>query len=35
MILGQDEEETNAKNRTLTNSASEITNPIEMVSKNF
>ena len=30
-ILGQDEHETNAKNRTLTNSASELTNPLEMV----
>ena len=32
-ILGQDGHETDAKNRTLTNSASELTNPLEMVKK--
>ena len=32
-ILGQDEHETDAKNRSLTNSASELTNPLEMVKK--
>ena len=31
--MGQDEHETDAKNRTLTNSASELTNPFEMVKK--
>ena len=30
-ILGQDEHETDAKNRTSTNSAYELTNPLEMV----
>ena len=30
-ILGQDEHETDTKNRTLTNSASELTNPLGMV----
>ena len=30
---GQDEHETDSKNRTLTNSASELTNPLEMVKK--
>ena len=34
-ILGQDEHETDAKNKTLTNSASELTNPLEMVKKTF
>ena len=34
-ILGQDEEEKDAKNRTLTNSASELTHPLEMVKKNM
>ena len=34
-ILGQDEHETEAKNRTLMNSASELTNPLEMVKKNM
>ena len=33
--LGQDEHEADAKNRTLTNSASELTNPLEMVKKTF
>ena len=33
--MGQDEHETDAKNRTLTNSASELTNPLEMVEKLF
>ena len=32
-ILEQDEQETDAKNRTLTNSASELTNPLKMVKK--
>ena len=32
-ILGLDEHETNAKNRTSRNSASELTNPLEMVKK--
>ena len=32
-MLGQDEHETDTKNRTSTNSASEITNPLEMVNK--
>ena len=32
-ILGQDEHETDAKNRTLTNSVSELTNPLEMAKK--
>ena len=30
-FLGQDEHKTDAKNRTLMNSASELTNPLEMV----
>ena len=33
MILGQDEHETDAKIRTLMNSASELTNSLEMVKK--
>ena len=33
MILGQDEEENDAKNRTSRNSAYELTNPLEMVKK--
>ena len=33
-IFGQDDQETDAKNRTSTNSASELTNPLEMVKKN-
>ena len=32
-ILFQDEQATDAKNRTSTNSASELTNPVEMVKK--
>ena len=32
-ILGLDEHETDAKNRTLTNLASELTHPLEMVKK--
>ena len=32
-ILGQDEQETDAKKRSSWNSASEITNPLEMVKK--
>ena len=35
MSLGQDDHETDAKNRTLKNSASELTNLIEMVKKNI
>ena len=31
MILGQDEQETDAKNRTSTNYASDLTNPLEVV----
>ena len=34
-ILGQDEHETDAKNQTSTNSASLLTNPLEMVKKTF
>ena len=34
-ILGQDEGEKDAKNRTSRNSASELTNPLEMVNKTF
>ena len=34
-ILGQDEHKTDAKNRTLMNSAFELTNPLEMVKKTF
>ena len=34
-MLGQDEHETDAKNRSLINSASELTNPLEMVKKNM
>ena len=33
--MGQDEQETDAKNRTSTNSASELTNPLEMVKTQF
>ena len=32
-MLGQDDHETDTKNRTLTNSDSELTNPLEMVKK--
>ena len=32
-MLGQDEQEIDAKNRSSTNSASELTNPLEMVKK--
>ena len=32
-ILGLDEHETEAKNRTATNSAFELTNPLEIVNK--
>ena len=32
-MLGQDEHETDAKNRTLMSSASELTNPFDMVKK--
>ena len=35
MILGQDESETDAKKRSSRNSASELTNPLEMVKKYF
>ena len=34
-ILGLHEHETDAKNRTSTNSASELTNPLELVKKTF
>ena len=34
-MLGQDEHETDTKNRTSTNSASELTNPLEMVKYQF
>ena len=34
-ILGQDEEETDAKKWTSRNSAFELTNPLEMVKKQF
>ena len=34
-MLGQDEDETDTKNRTSTNSTSELTNPLEMVKKHF
>ena len=33
MMLGQDEHETDMENWTSTNSASELTNPLEMVQK--
>ena len=33
--MGQDEQETDAKNQTSINSASEVTNPLEMVKKTF
>ena len=32
-MLGQNEHETDTKNRTSTNSTSELTNPLEMVKK--
>ena len=32
-ILGQDEHETDTENRSSTDSASELTNPLEMVKK--
>ena len=35
MSLGQYKHETDAKNRTLTNSTSELTNPLEVVKKHF
>ena len=34
-MLGQDEHETDTKNRTSTNSASELTNPLKMAKKQF
>ena len=34
-MLGQDEHETDTKNRTSTNSASELTSPLEMVKNQF
>ena len=34
-MLGQDEHETDTKNRTSTNSDSELTNPLEMVKNQF
>ena len=35
MILGQDEHETDTENRTSTNSASDVMNPLEMLRKNM
>ena len=35
MILGEDEQETDAKNRTSTNLSSQLTNPLEIVKKTF
>ena len=35
MILGQDEQEKDAKNRTSTNSASDLTNPLEVVKQSI
>ena len=34
-MVGQDEQETDTKNRISTNSASELTNPLEMVKNQF
>ena len=34
-ILGQDKHETDTENRTSTNSASDLTNPLEMAKKNL
>ena len=34
-MLGQAEHETDTKNRTSTNSASQLTNPLEMVNNTF
>ena len=34
-ILGQDEQETDTKNRTSRNWASDLTNPLQMVKKTF
>ena len=34
-MLGQDEHETDTKNRLSTNSASELTNPLKMVKKQY
>ena len=34
-MLGQDEHETDTKNRTSSNSASELTNPLKMVKYHF
>ena len=34
-MLGQDEHETDTQNRTLTNSAYELMNPLEMVKTQF
>ena len=34
-MLAQDKQETDAKNRTSTNLASELTNPLEMVKNQF
>ena len=34
-MLGQDEHETDAKNRTSTNLASQLTNPLEILKKTF
>ena len=35
MMLGQDEHETDTEYRTLTNSASELTSPLEIVKNQF
>ena len=35
MMLGQDEHETDMKNRTSTNTALQLTNPLEMVKNQF
>ena len=35
MMLGQDEHETDTKNRTSTNVACQLTNPLEMVKNQF
>ena len=35
MMMGQDEHETDMKNWTSTNSASELTNPLEMLNNQF
>ena len=35
MMLGQDEHETDTKNRTSTNAACQLMNPLEMVKNQF